>query len=263
MRKRIFATILYALMIVSSLSLSGCAIVPSLELTAEEQSLVAEYAAGKLLEYAKGHPGGLMILEDVDRTEVNPGLKKEEPEPEPEPLVPAPVPETPLPPPEDGISETPAEPSGDALVDSPDDAVAAATKPIAEALGIENAEVEFDRAETLATYPDDGELAFSMKAAPGKKLLIAHFALSNPGSEEVNVHTDSTGFKVRLRVNGGDKIRCDVTFLDNDLMNYDGLLTPGASVDSVLVFEVDENTEVETMDLIIIENGEEMSYTLM
>ena len=83
MNKKVVRIIAYiATVVMCSMTLTGCGMVPTLELTPEQSTLIAEYAAGKLLEYAKGHPGGLMNLEDVDRSEVNPGLKKEEEEPE-------------------------------------------------------------------------------------------------------------------------------------------------------------------------------------
>jgi len=102
-----------------------------------------------------------------------------------------------------------------------------------------------------------------MKAASGKELLILHFALSNPTDQDVEVHTDSDNFKVRLNLNGGERLRGDVTFLDNDLMNYSGVLTGGSSVDAVLVFEIPEGEEVSSMDLLIVVDGAEEKYSLM
>jgi hypothetical protein len=92
MNKRVFRTISYiCICAFMTTGLCGCALVPSLNLTEEQSTLIAEYAAGKLIEYAKGHPGGLMTtVEDIDLTEVNPGLKKEE-EPLPEPGLPGQV----------------------------------------------------------------------------------------------------------------------------------------------------------------------------
>lgn len=269
MNKRVLRTIAYIILTVMLASgLTGCGLVPSLNLTEEQSNLIAEYAAGKLIEYAKGHPGGLMILEDVDRADVNPGMKKEEP---PQPTLPGTVPPpaepvTPVqegPGPEEG--DTPPDPSGEeALVDAPEDVSAIPTKSIADALGINGAELTYDRYELASTYPEnDTELAFSMKAAPGKELLIVHFLLTNNGDSDIEAYTDSSNFKVRLLVNGSDKLRGDVTFLDNDLMNYKGLLTPGAQVDAVLVFEVAEGTEVNSIDLLILEDGNEQKYKIM
>ena len=255
--------------VLASLSVSGCGLVPSLNLTEEQSTLVAEYAAGKLIEYIKGHPGGLMELEDIDRADVNPGMKKEEEED----LLPPALPGTDdvppaLPDPEEIVPDDQREfeiesPEGDeALVEAPV-VDTPPEKSLSEALGIEGAQLTYDRYEVVSTYPDNTELAFTMKAAPGKDLLIVHFDLSNPGDSDINVFTDSSGFKVRLMLNGSEKLRGDITFLDNDLMNYQGLLTPGAQVDSVLVFEVKEGTEIGSMDLLIVEDDTENKYPLI
>ena len=267
MNKRVFRTISYILVCAAvAFSLTGCEIVPSLDLTEEQSTLIAEYAAGKLIEYAKGHPGGLMTVEDIDLTEVNPGMKKEEPPMEepalPGQLIPAGQ-DTPLEPgpPEEGPE---IDPDQEALVDVPEDISAAPTQSIAQALGLNGPELKYDYYETTHTYPEnDAELAFSMKAAEGKELLIVHFALTNPGDGDVDVRTNSTDFKVRMLINGKDKVRGDVTFLDNDLMNYNGTLTPGAEVDAVLVFEVMEDTEISSMDLIVIGNEGEQNYHII
>lgn len=274
MKNKAVRSIAYLLVVaMCSATLSGCGIIPTLNLTPEQSTLIAEYAAGKLLEYVKGHPGGLMTVDDIDLTEVNPGLKKEEP-PAPENpamlpgLAPAPGQDVPsdgedAPPPlQEG--DVPAPDTDDALVDSPDAASQTSTMPLAEALGIPGAEITYENFEVAEHYPENGEeLAFSMKAAEGKKLLIVHFDLSNPGGEDIEAHTDSNNFKVRLVLNGSDKVRGDVTFLDNDLMNYNGLLTPGATVDAVLVFEIPKEDDVTSMDLLIVKDGEERSYVIL
>ncbi|MCR5686936.1 MAG: hypothetical protein K6G58_02785 [Lachnospiraceae bacterium] len=265
MKKKSFKAISSIMVsVLMSASLAGCAVVPSLEITDEQRGLIAEYAAGKLIEYVKGHPGGLMTLDDVDRADVNPGMKKEELPPAPEDVpeeIPAPVEE---PEPAEPAEDAPPVAEDEALVDAPDEIPSEPTMTIAQAFGIEGATVTFDDYETAMAYPENGvELAFSMKAAEGKQLLIAHFLLSNPTDGDIDVHTDSEKFKVRMIVNGGDKVRGDMTFLDNDLMNYHGLLTPGSGVDTVLVFEIPEGQDVTSLDLVIVADESEQTYHLM
>ena len=270
MNDKLRRKIIYAVLVmVSAVMLAGCDLVPTLEMSEEQSNLIAEYAAGKLLEYAKGHPGGLMILEDVDRSDVNPGMQKEEEEVSEllPPLDGEPIPEMPSddsadPLPDQG--DTADVPDQDALVDTPEAISEAPSKPLEEALGISGATLAYGYYEVASTYPpNDTEIAFSMKAASGKELLILHFALSNPTDQDVEVHTDSDNFKVRLNLNGGERLRGDVTFLDNDLMNYSGVLTGGSSVDAVLVFEIPEGEEVSSMDLLIVVDGNEEKYNLM
>ncbi len=280
MEKRYRRTIAYILIcVLGCVTLSGCSLVPSLQLTEEQSNLIAEYAAGKLLEYSKGHPGGLMILEDVDRADVNPGMQK--PEEEKSELPPLPSTEQPPMPADEDLSDPgqdvqpegvqpddmqpeDVQPEQEALVEAPEDISEVPSESIAEALGVAGADITYDRYEIVSTYPpEESQLAFTMKAAPGKDLLVVHFNLTNPGSEDIDAYTDSSGFKVRLMLNGSSKLRGDVTFLDNDLMNYRGLLTPGSLVDAVLVFEVEQGTEVNSMDLLVLDDNGENRYTLM
>lgn len=273
MRNRIIRTIAYVLISAfACTALSGCSMVPSLDITDEQRTLIAEYAAGKLIEYVKGHPGGLVKVDDIDYSQVNPGMKKEEDVAQS--LLPGQTDETQESSPTQQAEQT--EPAADevsaddidtavqdALVDSPD-VTEVPTKTPTQALGIDGAELAYDHYEISNTYPENAEeLALSMKAASGKELLVVHFALSNPGSEDVIVHTDSNNFKVRMMLNGSEKLRGDITFLDNDLMNYEGLLTPGSSVDTVLVFEMPEGTDITSLDLIIVDDEGEQTYTLI
>ncbi len=249
--------------------MTGCNMIPTLNLTEEQSGLIAEYAAGKLVEYAKGHPGGLMVVDDIDRADVNPGMKKEEEPPAELPPLPADDGQGPadeLPPENDIPTDQPDESLAEqeALVDVPAEVASVPTQSIAQALGLEGAEVTYDHYEVTASYPGNAEeLAFSMKAAAGKELLIVHFNLTNPGDSEIQAHTDSSGFKIRLLLNGSEKLRGDVTFLDNDLMNYNGLLTAGSLVDSILVFEVQEGTTIESMELLVVGDDGEDRYPLM
>ncbi|MCR5302266.1 MAG: hypothetical protein K6E49_07470 [Lachnospiraceae bacterium] len=273
MKKRLIRTITYILtFVIVSISMSACSVVPSLDISDEQRTLVAEYAAGKLIEYVKGHPGGLMRLDDIDYSQVNPGMQTEE-----EPA------EVALPglPPDDATGEVPspdesapsdevmppddsAATDQEALVDAPDEVPETPSKSPSEALGIEGAELTYDHYEVSDSYPaDESELVLSMKAASGKELLIVHFALSNPGAEDLIVHTDSSNFKVRAMLNDTEKLRGDITFLDNDLMNYEGILTPGSTVDTVLVFEMTAGTAIDSLDLLIVDDEGELSYTLV
>ena len=252
---------------VCAFALAGCEIVPSLHLSEEESELVAEYAAGKLIEYVKGHPGGLMILEDVDRSEVNPGLKKEEEEPQlPVSLPGDPVNNNPEPPAPEGEDASPASPDSipdeEALAPAPE-AITAPTKSIAESIGATGADITYAYYEVCNSYPDDKEeLAFSMRAANGKELLVVHFNVTSQSGEDVDIHTDSTDFKVRLMLNGSDRIRGDVTFLANDLTNYSGTLSAGQTADGVFVFEIEKGVEVGSLDLIILGSEGEQTYRL-
>ena len=160
MSKRKIRTIsLICIIFIVAVSLTGCSIVPTLNLTEEQSNLIAEYAAGKLIEYVKGHPGGLMKVEDIDRADVNPGMKKEEEQPSELPPLhsdggPAPEQEA-LPEAPEAIADQPVDVPADqeALVDVPAEVESVPTQTIAQALGIEGAEVTYDHYEITSTYP--------------------------------------------------------------------------------------------------------------
>ena len=272
MRIKLQHIITYMLVgIMAALALAGCSSPVTIELSEEESNLIAEYAAGKLVEYVRGHPGGLMILEDVDRADVNPGMQKEELEEPDNPPMPdsLPAPDMPQDDTGDGSFDEGAgsiqdADGSDAPADVPEDIATVPSVALEDALGTDGAMLTYTYYETASHYPEnDTEIAFSMKAAAGKELLILHFDMSNPTDGDIEVVTDSDNFKVRLMLNGSTRLRGDVTFLENDLMNYHGILAAGETVDSVLVFEIPEGEEVSSMDLLIVTDDGEEQYSLM
>lgn len=236
--------------------LGGCALFESVNLTSEQSDLVAEYAAGKLLQYEKGHENGIEQVKDLNFDELNPNYLPEEEE---ELFPVSDLEDNPFADPVDSESDFNDDGSvidegfipEDAVIDPP----VVSSKSISEVLGIEGAEVVFDRTEECNKYPnDDGGLYLSMKATQGKKLLITHFYVENSSDEDVNVFTNSDDFKVRISVNGGSKVRGDVTLLDNDLMNFSNIIPAHGAVDGVFVFEINEDLEISTLDLILMDS---------
>ena len=244
-------------------SFSGCAFFETVNLDPEQSELVAEYAAGKLLQYQKGHENGIEQVKDLNFDELNPDYvppEEENPEAEESDLI-TNV-EEPMP--EESEGETIDE--GEALVDEEIAPIAQTpSKSIAEVLGNPEISVIFENAELCKKYPnDDSQLYLSMKATEGKVLLITHFRIENPGSESVNFVTDSESFKVRISVNGGKKIRGDITLLENDLMNYSQTIEPQGVAEGVFAYEIDEVTDVSTLDLILIDSeNTEIKYSLI
>lgn len=240
---------------------TGCDIFETVNLSSEQSELVAEYAAGKLLQYEKGHKNGIEQVKDLNFEELNPGYVPPE---EDNPLAPnIDMSDNPLlQKPENQESEgyvnednsdidQPIVPDDEAVVDSP----AIPTKSIAESLGVDNASIEFDSVELLKKYPnDDSQLVLSMKATEGKDLLIAHFNVENSGDEDINVSTNNDNFRARISINGGSKVRGDVTLLDNDLMNYSNTIPAHSSAGAVFVFEVKAGEQISTLDLIIVDS---------
>lgn len=251
LKDRIVKKIAYALcIVVVCFNISGCGLVPSVELTQEQTELVAEYAAGMLLKYVKGHESGLMRVSDLDFSELN-TTPTPTPIPTPEPVVPEPVIE-----------------DSEALVDdnegSKGESMEITLVPMNEAFSLNGAELNFSYGEVVDSYPsDEGELVFAMTATPGMDLLILHFDLSNPTGSDLNLATNLDGYKTRVLINGEDKIRSEITFLTNDLLNYSNTLEAGATDDVVLVFEINEGMQIDTLNLLLVKGSDQMVYNLV
>ena len=270
-RRKTFFSVTVA---IGSLLLAGCDMSSSVNLSSEQNELVAEYAAGKLLQYNKGHENGIEHVNDINFSEVNPGYvapEEEEPETEDELMQSPLIEETDNQGTEDiesVDSETSFEESADAIVDATEalvDVPVVSTQKIGEALGLPEVEITYNNYELCKTYPtDETQLVFSMKASDGKELMIVHFNLSNPTCSDINVNTGTEDFKSRISVNGSSKIRGELTFLENDLLNCSDVILPGEVHDMVLVFEVDEGIAIDTLDLIIIDKDKsENAYRLI
>lgn len=249
MRKCTFGKIAYVCVMALVLSsLSGCSLVPTLTTTDEQTEMVAEYAAGLLVKYNEGHDMGLVPMTSADFV------------PTPTPVQPTPAPE------EEPVVIEDTEPDVDPLVDATSSESAAySATPISAALGIEGFEIAYASHEICDIYPPEetDELIFSMQASPGTDLLIIHFNLTNPQDAESTCDVASSDVKARVTINGGERIAAQTTILMNDLLEFKDNLAPYGMVDAVMVFEIPEETEVSTLNLIIINSEGEHTYSLV
>jgi len=230
--------------------LTGCGIVPAVDLNDEQMELVSEYAAGLLLRYVKGHKNGLMHVSGLDFNELN-----ITPTPTPTPTV-API--APVPVIEEGNVENVSDEKGKK------DNIEISLVPINEAFSLNGADLNFSYGELTDTYPSgEDTLAFAMNATPGKDLLILHFDLSNFSGTDLELTSNLNGYKSRVIINEDEKIRGEITFLPNDLMNYSGQLLSGETQDVVLVFEVEEGTQIESLNLLLVNGSDQRYYKLV
>lgn len=250
--KKFFKIIsVYLASLLCMVTLCGCSIIPSISLNSEQNALVSEYAAGLLLKYEKGHKNGLQRVDDMDFEVLN--------------IVPTPTP-LPTPEPEEPIVEIVSE-NDDAVVSDDEHKsnpeTELSTVPLNEIFGFQNAQLNFAGGEICDEYPTiSDDIAFSMSATLGNKLLILHFDLYNPSSEDLLCKTNLDGYKVRVLINETDKIRAEISLLQNDLINFERVLSPGENDDVVLVFEVPENTNIDSLLLKFVRGKEQNNYKL-
>jgi len=215
-------------------------------LTEEQTELISEYAAGLLVKYVRGSSVGLADVKDIDFSELD------------RIITPTPIP-TPAP------EEVPEQASDKPIVDSVSDGSDGQREeiilpPLAECFGLSGMNLDFSYAELCNTYPEAEDLVFSMNASEGNLLLIMHFILSNPESNNTNVIAKLNDYKVRALVNGEDRRRAELTFLPNDLTSFLGELAPQQAEDVVLVFEVPEDTQISSLALLLVKGGEQLQY---
>lgn len=226
-----------------SIMLTGCEMMPELQTTEEQNELIAEYVAGVLLKYNKGHAAGITkIYEEVTEEAA----------------------ET-----EDSMSASQTEEANTADVQTeslPVPETEEIKKELSEAIGTNGAQVQYKSYELCNEYPggDSSEIYFSLQAAPGRTLLITHFDLSNQTDEDIECDILHTGTLFRLYVNGEKRINEQTTILMNDMKQFSKTMHPGESEDVVLVFELDEElaASVSTLDLIVSDGTEELKYNL-
>ncbi|MBQ7562636.1 MAG: hypothetical protein IJT16_01450 [Lachnospiraceae bacterium] len=252
------------LLLAASLSfglLTGCS--EGLENDLDEEtenkqlSLVAEYAAGLLLKYDKSGSNGLVLTMPEEPAKEDP-VDISSPTPEEMELMEGEH----LDPNVSVSSDGPGGFVGDPQEAPADEPAAVSQGSISQALGIPDFGVDFTYYEISDSYPDSPSvenMLFSLQAEEGQDLLILHFDLGNYTGLEMNCSPMSYDRKIRLLVNGSNRLNQQITILLNDLKSYDGVLVPGQVVDTVLVFYLDEGSDpIESLELIVVgEEGEQ------
>lgn len=234
--------------------MSGCSLVTGVDLTEEQSDEISEYAAGLLLKYEKGHKTGIARNNDLD-------IDALYVTPTPTPIV-TPEPEI--------VEEVQYDENGDALVsfgsqdeDGDSYVIKESSIPLNKMFGLDGANLEYSYYELRDAYPEsEDELVFAMNAALGKKLLVLHFNMVNITGSDSMYTTMLDGYKVRAVVNGDIRLRSEITFLPNDLLNFSGTIPAGMAGDVVLIYEVPEETDISTLSLRLVKGTDEQIYTL-
>lgn len=252
-------TVLWLILAVFCTMIAGCGLIQPTGLNENDEELVAEYAAGVLMRYSADKKGGLG-----------------NPKPTPKPVeasaneVVTPVDESAKT--QDESPDIPADDNEPEEVEKTTDVLAdAATAKadgaaICDAIGIRGFEMTYKGYETADIYPksDGNDLTFSMQAAPGKKLIVLHFDVMNPGSGEAECNVLDCNVKFRILVNDTNRINEQMTILLNDLKSYKDTIGAGQTKDTVLVFEADASVaeSIGSLSLIVVNGSGESAFTL-
>jgi hypothetical protein len=208
---------------------------------------VGEYAAMTLLKYDANHRSRLVdIVEETTEAELPTETPTEETTP-PSSTEPSAVPST------EDISTVPTD--------------IQSYSSIADFLQLpDGIEINYQGMTVCDSYPEDGQTEnfFTLDATKGKKLLVLKLGLSNnSGTEqEINILNQKCVFKVT--VNDSYTRTALVTMLADDLSTYIGSVQPGASEETVLLIEIDENmaSAVTSVSLTIQNTDDTYSETI-
>ncbi len=233
------------LTILMAFLLSGCNLTQASGLTDEEEGLVAEYAAGVLMRYGSKQYGGLGNYKPKEKKVVTASVEEENTNVEAVSTQ------------EAADSMTGETVSGDKSEKLVDESAGTelASGNIADAIGLEGFDIQYSGYEISKSYGDgsDGALFFSMDAPDGYQYLIMHFTVTNTSAEDKLCDPINHDVKYRALINDTKRVNEQMTALLNDLLSYSEVIPAGESVDTILLFSLDDETvkSLETFKLIV------------
>ncbi len=114
-----------------------------------------------------------------------------------------------------------------------------------------------------STYPESSK-SYVVNADKGNKLLVLRFDLYNASDASMDVNMIDLKLMFQIILNGTNLGYTSVTFLPNDLASYVGTIDAKSHESLVILTQIseDESTKVETLGLIVSENGTEQKVNL-
>ena len=248
-----FLTLLTSIIVM--VSLSACSLMPSVELTEDEQKVISEYAAGLLLKYDKNYQGSLYDTKEEESIELVEADEAKKPSADNVQL-------------EEGTDVNQPDYSEDLKANEIKEGndIEYSDLSIAEAIGLEGFEIIYKSFETHDIYPEEesADLVFSMQAQNDMELLVLNFGITNDGDTAKTCDILNSDSIFRLLINGEERVNASKTILLNDLSSFNESIEGYAMVDAVLVFEVSKGTasSIENIDLIIKKDGQSTVHML-
>jgi len=247
--KQIAIVLIFILLL---LSLCACALEDYLgydppELTQEQSTMIARYAAGTLIRRSKHFSGRLVDPQKAalpDPAAEEAGLAKEnDPIGDSEDLASA----------SSGQTED-AQDQGNVSAGSSDDAMPAVSS-FGELLDIENLSLEFYGTVVNREYPnpDEGEVLIGVTANAGDVIMAFSFMLINDSDRDVKISMPSANMKTMLKLNDALDAVALNTLLPDDLTTLNTTIPALSGCPVVLLLEVPENTanNVNSVELVM------------
>lgn len=240
MRKNVYRTIVFAGI---AAVLSGCGIPTIPDMTASQEELVTEYAAGLLLKYDDSFENGILSADELEKAEAE---EKEQFEKQEKQKKLA----------EEYVAKSEAaqkekEKKKQEKENKKEDTEPSVNTPnvvdsgnVGAFLNVSDISISYTGYSTTRTYPESGNNVFSVDAAQGKELVVVSFSISNNSSSDQNVSMDASENKFRLSLGDGSSANSCATLLLDDMSMYKNTMAPGASDNVVLLFEINEGSDL-------------------
>ena len=220
------------LTIVLSGMLSGCT--QMIELTTEQEDMVAEYAAGRMINYYRKCIGEIpkssanQQLQDSDKTAQGGSINALPPETDEQGDGEA------LQTGEDVTEQTGADnQAGDKLQGSRE-----ASDTLVELLNISGVEISPSGYSVNDKYPTDA-YSFSVEAPTGYKLLVVEYEIKNTSGMDTVMGVDASGASIKALINSTESVNMYRTMLKSDITNMDGTkIKAGDTKTGVLIFRI-------------------------
>ena len=122
---------------------------------------------------------------------------------------------------------------------------------MASATGNDPFSITYAGYEVTDSYPTSGEdVLLAIDAAPGKVFLVTKYSVTNNSSqtEELDMFSKQAKFKIKLN---GTNYKSQYTLLLDDLSMYKGEIDAGATIDTVLIFEIPEAAVSDMGDMVL------------
>ena len=237
-----------------SMLLSGCGnAIP--EMAETQQNMVTEYAVGTLLKYSASYNDKLISKDVV--VDVEQEIAKTEEMQSKENMEEVVQAES------NQITDVPTVSVNEqleALTVSVNNQMSAVS--LDSFLGLEGFSIEFQGSEVCDAYSGDAEeeVAFELQAGEGKKLLVLKYSVTNTTNQEQKFDMLSKDLRAKISVAGSNRSAL-LTMLENDLLHADTVIGANVTSTFVILAEIKSETEVGSIDLTLICDGEKAKYT--
>ena len=231
--------------LVLSVTLTGCGV----ELSEEENRVIAEYAADLLLKYDRDYTSSL-VEEEVRATEQT----TQAPSTDSTTEVTTEEPST-QPPQESSSTESPAS------EDTTGSSDAAGEIDIGKIVGLEGISITYNQCMFLDRYPSvdqDGAFIY-LEADPGYQLVVIKFDIANITAQDIAVDLLNTDINYKLVYNQTKAASPMLTILMDDLGTYESVVPAGNEQSAVLVFQISKDliSQIQSLDIRVTYRNEE------